>query len=90
MAAMDKVISIDGGEVQTPTPDEHLIKALEHLLAEARSGDLQSIIFAGQHHNELCSRGRAGTTRHYYSLYGAITAEANQFWTDNLGRVDDE
>lgn len=69
----DQVVSISGGEILTPDPDMNLVAFLEARLAEAKSGEIQEVLFAAIHHDGATTMGAAGCTVNKYTLAGAAS-----------------
>lgn len=74
-----KVSSIHGGEYQRIEPSSELVERLEELLAMARSGEIQQVLYAAIHYDEAISRGYAGRNVNRFSLLGGFHAAAEEY-----------
>ena len=71
---MSKVVAMRGGPVVAEaTPNAPVISLLEEYLERARSGDVQGVVFASLHSDDLCSYSCAGAIGGSYGLVGAVT-----------------
>lgn len=61
-------------EIPTKVPDHDVIEVLEKLLAQARSGELQSFAYVSSYGNYLTGNGWAGMGKNNMAIVGELVA----------------
>lgn len=73
-----------------PPPNADLIEALEDLLTQAKTGELQGLIYICSYNDSMVSHGwTLSTVRNHMRLLGAVSFLNNEMLTNEAFRDED-